>query len=253
MNRILTLLLFDLRESFNSIIYVGYSWFYFALQFFVYAALLSRLVVSVQNFYIFYGAGLIILSSFNIASWAGRRFVEFAHEGRMKYLLSLPIKRSEFFIEQIIHGVTVNVVRMLPPLFILLWTYGSASLSYLVGSAVLLSLSTIGIMGLMLSLSVVAFKSFDIYSAIVAALSAILVRFSTINYPITAMKGLIRDVSLTNPLTYIADVLRFFLGIDTSILVNPYYSASAILALAVGTIFFGISVMAKHVEGVKSS
>lgn len=250
---ILELLLFDLRESFNSLIYVSYSWFYFAIQFFAYGAIITQLVVSVNNYFVYYGAGLIVLSSFNIASWAGRRFVEFAHEGRLKYLLSLPISRRNLFIEQIIHGVIVNLVRMAPPLAVLLFVSKTFSLENFFGTLSIIAISAVGIMGLMVSLSAVAFKSFDIYSAIVAALSALLIRFSTISYPIAAMTGSIKSISLSNPLTYISDLIRAFLGINTSILVNPVLSLVVLAVLAVATLFLGTYFMTIYVEGVKSS
>lgn len=250
---LLELLIFDLRESFNSVVYVSYFWLYFCLQFFAYGAIITNLIVSVHNYFIYFGAGLVVLSSFNIASWAGRRFVEFAHEGRLKYLLSLPISRRALFIEQIAHGVIVNIARIAPPIAIVLAVSNSLTIFNLLVTLAILALSAIGIMGLMISLSVLAFKSFDIYSAIVAALSALLVRFSTINYPLFAMSGAIKSVSMANPLTYISDLLRSFLGIDTSLLANQSYSIAVIVALAIGTLFLGTYFMSIYVEGVKSS
>jgi ABC-2 type transport system permease protein len=252
-HQIVTLLKFDLRESFNSVLWVGYSWIYFLFQLFIYGSLISRLVVTVQHYFFYYGTGLIILSSFNIASWAGRRFVEGAHEGRLRYILSLPIGRSEFFVEQICVGVTVNIVRMLPPIMIVLLLSGLFSWINVISTLLVLTLVAIGIMGLMISLSVIAFKSFDIYSAIVASLSALLIRFSTISYPISAMNSLYAHISLTNPLSYGADLLRHVLGIDTSLLLAPYLSISMVVALCVGTLFLGIFFISKFVEGVKSS
>lgn len=249
----MVLLKFDLRESFNSVLWVGYSWFYFLFQFFVYGTLISKLVITVQNYFFYYGTGLIILSSFNIASWAGRRFVEGAHEGRLRYVLSLPIGRSEFFLEQLAVGVIVNIVRMVPPLILVLWLSGLLTWINLVSTLLVLTLVAVGIMGLMVSLSVIAFKSFDIYSAIVASLSALLIRFSTINYPISSMNSLYAQISLFNPVSYGADLFRRALGLDTPLLLNPDFSLSVVAALCVGTIFLGIFFISKFVEGVKSS
>jgi ABC-type polysaccharide/polyol phosphate export permease len=245
--------MFDLRESFNSILHVSYSWFYFGLQFFAYGAIITKLVVSVNNYFIYFGAGLIILSSFNIASWAGRRFVEFAHEGRLKYLLSLPISRRDLFLEQVMHGVIVNMIRMAPPLAAILFVSNTFSPLEFAGSLLILAMSAVGIMGLMVSLSVIAFRSFDIYSAIVAALSALLVRFSTINYPLEAMTEPVRLVSSANPLTYASDLFRAFLGINTDILADPVFSLFVLIALVTGTLFLGMYFMASYIEGVKSS
>jgi hypothetical protein len=251
--RISTLLKFDLRESFNSALWIGYSWIYFAFQLFVYGSIISRLIVTVNNYFYFYGTGLIVLSTFNIASWSGRRFVESAHEGRLRYMLSLPIGRGEFFVEQLLHGVTVNLVRTLPPVAIVLYLSKLFSVSSFLSTLLVLTLVAIGVMGLMISLSVIAFKSFDIYSAIVAALSALLIRFSTINYPISSMNSIYAGASLSNPLTYGADLLRRAIGLDSSLLVNQDAALSMLLALSVGTLFLGIFFISRFVEGVKSS
>ncbi len=248
-----SLLSFDLREAFDSVTFIGYNWFFFSFQFFIYGAILSQLVVSLNNYLFYYGTGLLILMSFNVASWSGRRFVESAHEGRLRYLLSLPITREEMFLEQLATGVVVNLTRILPPLVVILWLSGLYTPYTLLVSLGVLTLITIGIMGLMVSLSVIAFRSFDIYSAIVASLSALLIRFSTINYPLSSMPQSYVAVSLANPVTYGADLLRSAIGLDTSILLDPALAATVVIALCVGTIFLGMFFLSTVVEGVKSS
>ena len=249
----LSLLRFDLREAFDSIAWVGYYWLYFAFQFFVYGEILSKLVVTLHDYLFYYGSGLLILLSFNVASWAGRRFVESAHEGRLRYLLSLPLHRNELFLEQIAQGVIVNLSRVVPPLVIVLLFVGKFSGASIASSLLVLTLLTVGIIGLMVSLSVIAFRSFDIYSAIVASLSALLLRFSTVNYPLVSMNSDIGEVSRGNPLTYGADLFRFVLGFSPSILLNPALAATVVLALCVGTMFIGMFFISRVVEGVKSS
>jgi ABC-type polysaccharide/polyol phosphate export permease len=248
-----SLLKFDLKEAFDSVAFTVYDWFFFGFQFFIYGEILSKLVVTLPDYLFYYGTGLLILMSFNVASWSGRRFVESAHEGRLRYLLSLPITRGEMFLEQLLMGVIINLTRVLPPLVLILWLSGLYTPTTLMLSLVVLTLCTIGIMGLMVSLSVIAFKSFDIYSAIVASLSAILIRFSTVNYPISSMPNGYADVSLSNPVTYGADLLRAAVGINTSVLLEPAFAASVVIALCIGTVFLGMFFLSTVVEGVKSS
>jgi hypothetical protein len=247
------LLRFDLREAFDSIAWIIYPWLYFGFQFFVYGTLLSRLVVALPNYLYYYGAGLLILVSFNVATWNGRRFVESAHEGRLRYLLSLPMERNELFVEQVLLGVIVSASRVFPPLVLVLYLSNLFTPIALVLSLIVLSLVTIGIIGLMVALSVIAFKSFDIYSAIVAALSALLIRFSTMNYPIFAMNKSIASVSLLNPITYGSDLLRSSIGLDTSVLINPELALTIVVALSIGALFAGMFLISSVVEGVKSS
>ena len=248
-----SLFAFDFWEAFDSISWVVYFWFYFAFQFFVYGSLMANLVVTVNNYFFYYGAGLVVLLSFNVASWAGRRFVESAHEGRLRYLLSLPIGRGELFVSQLMLGVAVNLTRMVPPLVLVLWLSGLFTPWALVTSVLVLCAIATGIIGLMVSLSVIAFKSFDIYSAIVAALSALLIRFSTINYPISSMTAPYAAVSEFNPVTYGSDLFRRALGFNTSLLIDPYLATAVVVALCVGTLFVGMFFLSHVVEGVRSS
>jgi ABC-type polysaccharide/polyol phosphate export permease len=249
----LTLLRFDLREAFDSIAWVVYYWFYFGFQFFVYGAIISKLIVTMNNYLFYYSSGLLVLLTFNVATWAGRRFVEAAHEGRLRYLLSLPLRRNDLFLEQVGQGLVVNLTRLIPPLIVVLYFGGDRSIPALISAVSVLTLVAIAIIGLMISLSVIAFKSFDIYSAIVASTSALLLRFSTVNYPLSSMNTGIADVARANPLTYGADLFRFVLGFNPSILLAPGLAVSVVIALCVGTIFLGLFFISRVLEGVKSS
>ena len=248
----LALLKFELREAFDSVPWTVYYWIFFAFQYFVYGQLVSRLVVAVSDYYVYYGTGLIIIMTFNIGSWAGRRFVESAHEGRLKYILSLPVTRGQLFLEQLLLGLAVNVVRVGPPL-VILSILGGLPTSVLLVSLVVLLLMSVGVMGMMISLSFVAFKSFDIYSAIVASMSALLLRFSTILYPLAFMPTSYAAVSLANPLTYGADLFRSVLGVDANQLLSPELSAFVVIAVGISTLTVGTMLVPRVLEGVKSS
>jgi ABC-type polysaccharide/polyol phosphate export permease len=252
MREMLSLLWFDLRETFDSVPWTVYFWAFFAFQYFIYGQLVSRLVVTLDNYYIYYGTGLLIIITFNISTWAGRRFVEGAHEGRLRYVLSLPFTRGELFLEQVLLGLLVNVVRIGPPLVLILVLTRMPPITLLTSMAVLLGMS-VGIMGIMISLSFVAFKSFDIYSAIVAGASAVLIRFSTVLYPLSYMPSAYGTVSRLNPLTYGADLLRSALSIDVSSLLNPELSVFVVAAVGVSMMTIGMAIVPRALEGVKSS
>ncbi len=252
MREMLSLLWFEVKEEVGAVHWTAYQWAFFAFQYYVYGQLVSRLVVSVPDYYLYYGTGLLIIMTFNVSTWAGRRFVEGAHEGRLKYILSLPLRRGEFFLEQLLMGLVVNTVRVGPPLLFILWITGAPALVLLTSLVVLLALS-VGIMGIMISLSFVAFKSFDIYSAIIAGMSAILIRFSTILYPLAYLPGAYGGVSRFNPLTYGADLLRSAVSLDVSSLQNPALASVVVLAVGASTTVLGMALVPRVLEGVKSS
>lgn len=252
MREMLALLAFEVREEVGAVHWTVYQWLFFAFQYFVYGQLVSKLVVSIPEYYFYYGTGLLIIMTFNVSTWAGRRFVEGAHEGRLRYILSLPLRRGEFFLEQVLMGLVVNIVRIGPPLGMILWITGAPPLFLVTSMAVLLAMSA-GIMGIMLSLSFVAFKSFDIYSAIVAGMSAILIRFSTILYPISFIPNGYGAVTWANPLTYGADLLRNAVNLDVSTLFGPGVSAVVVIAVGISTLSVGMALVPRVLEGVKSS
>lgn len=252
MREMLTLLWFELREEVGAVPWTVYFWVFFAFQYFVYGQLVSMLVIKLSDYYFYYGTGLLIIITFNVSTWAGRRFVEGAHEGRLRYWLSLPVRRGELFLEQVLLGLSVNVVRIGPPLVMILVLKGAPPLMLGTSLLVLLAMSA-GIMGLMISLSFVAFKSFDIYSAIIAGMSALLIRFSTILYPLAYLPGAYSSVSQGNPLTYGADLLRSALGFPMESLSNPGISAIIVVAVGVSTLTIGMSLVPRALEGVKSS
>jgi len=221
-------------------------------QYFIYGQLVSVLVNKVSDYYLYYGTGLLIIMTFNVSTWAGRRFVEGAHEGRLRYMLSLPIRRGEFFLEQVLLGLSVNVVRIDPPLVMILLIRDAPPLMLVTSLLVLLVMSA-GIMGIMISLSFIAFKSFDIYSAIVAGMSALLIRFSTILYPLAFLPNGYNSVSQANPLTYGADLLRTAMSIDVTSLMNPGLSTVVVISVAISTLTIGMALVPRALEGVKSS
>ena len=109
-----------------------------------------------------------------------------------------------------------------------------------------------GVAGLMLALSFIAFRSADIYAAITAASSALIIRFSTVLYPLIFLPPQYATAALFSPLTYGADLVRLFLGFDPTILLNPMYAAAVLTALAVSALGLGVLLLQRLVEGVKS-
>jgi ABC-type polysaccharide/polyol phosphate export permease len=104
----------------------------------------------------------------------------------------------------------------------------------------------------MLGLSFIAFKSSDMYSAIVTGLSTIIIRFSTVLYPLIFMPPGYASVAALSPLTYGADLVRFLLGFNPGILLDPVYAVAVLTALVVSTLGLGAFLLQRLVEGVKS-
>ncbi len=253
MSDVIRLVWFDLKHEIMPPVWIILEWFVFTAQLLIYGALISRLVTGISNYQQFYAVGYVVLMTFEIGSHTGRSFVEHAHEGRLPYLLSLPISRTKLFLSIALQGGAELALLLTVPLAIAL-----SLLSNLTIFSVIIAIATLfflgfGVAGLMLGLSFIAFKSSDLYSAITIVLSTIIIRFSTVLYPLMFLPAGYASVAVFSPLTYGADLVRFLLGFDPSMLLNPTYAVAVLTGLAVSTLGLSALLLQRLVEGVKSA
>jgi hypothetical protein len=258
---VLRLVWFDLKNELKPPVWIGLQWFTSIVQLLIYAALINEIMAKgvispPANYQQFYAVGFIIIMTFDIGSHAGRQFVEHAHEGRLPYLLSLPISRSKLFLSIALKGAFELALMLTVPFTVTLLLIGNLT-AVSVGAAVaMLFCLGFGVAGLMLGLSFIAFKSSDMYSAIVTGLSAIIVRFSTIMYPLAFLAKTspgYASAATLNPLTYGADLVRLLLGFNPSSLLDPTVAVAVLMAVAVGTLGLSTFLLQRLVEGVKSA
>lgn len=229
------------------------EWLSFLVQVGVYGSIISHLVTGVVEYSQFFAVGLVIMTTFSVASHTGRHFVEHAHEGRLPYLLSLPISRAKLFLAITLQGGVELAMMLTVPLMITLMSIGNLTWISVTACVLVLFWLGFGVAGLMLGLSFIAFKSSDLYTAIVTGLSTLIIRFSTVLYPFFFLPSQYALAATLSPLTYGSDLVRFILGFDPSILLNPYYAITVMTALAVSTLGLGLVLVQKLVEGVKSA
>ncbi len=253
MRNVVRLIWFDLKPQLKPPIWIIMEWAVFLVQVGVYGAILSQLV-SVQglDYHQFFAVGLVIMITFDMASHTGRHFVEHAHEGRLPYMLSLPISRPKLFLTITLQGATELALMLMVPLTVTLFLIGNLTWISVLACIFALFFLGFGVAGLMLGLSFIAFKSSDLYTAIVTGLSAIIIRFSTVLYPFIVLPQQYASAASFSPLTYGSDLVRFILGFDPSILLDPYYAVVILSALAVCTLGLGLVLIQRLVEGVKS-
>jgi hypothetical protein len=253
LSNVVRLVWFDLKQELNPPVFIITQWVVFSLQLGLYGALMAHLVTSMSDYLQFYAIGFVVMMTFDIGSHTGRRFVEHAHEGRLPYLLSLPVPRWKLFLSIALQGGVEMALLLVVPFSVTLVLIGN-----LTAVSALAALGTLfwlgfGVAGLMLALSFIAFKSTDIYTAIVTALSTIIIRFSTVLYPLMFLPKSYAGAALFSPLTYGADLVRLFLGFDPRMLLNPVLAIAVLSALAISTLGLGVFLSQRLVEGVKSA
>lgn len=253
MSNILRLVWFDIKPELRPPVWILMGWAVFLVQAGVYGAVISQLVTGIEDYRRFYAVGLVILITFNMASHTGRHFVEHAHEGRLPYLLSLPISRSKLFLAIAAQGGAELALMLVVPLTATLLLIGNLTWVSAFACVLILFWLGFGVAGLMLGLSFIAFKSSDLYTAIVTGLSTVIIRFSTVLYPFVFLPPQYASAAVFSPLTFGSDLVRFVLGFEPSLLLNPYYAAAVLAALSVSTLGLGLILIQKLVEGVKSA
>jgi len=252
LSNVLRLVWFDFKQELNPPVWIIMQWFTFGMQLAVYGALISRLVTGLGDYLQFYAVGFVVMMTFEIGSHTGRHFVEHAHEGRLPYLLSLPIPRRALFLAITLQGGAELALLLSVPLFVTLAIIGNLTVISVAAAVATLFWLGFGVAGLMLGLSFIAFRSADVYAAITAALGSLIIRFSTVFYPLIFLPPQYASAAFLSPLTYGADLVRLFLGFDPSLLLNPTYAAAVLAALAVCTLGLGVLLLQRLVEGVKS-
>lgn len=253
MRNVLRLIWFDLKHELRPPVWIVMEWVTFTIQLAIYGALISQLVTGIGDYQQFYAVGFVVMMTFNIGSHTGRHFVEHAHEGRLPYLLSLPISRAKLFLSIALQGGIELALVISVPLAITLTLLGNVTVISVAAAIATLFCLGFGVAGVMLGLSFIAFKSADVYTAITVGLSSVIIRFSTVFYPFMFLPPNYAIAASLSPLTYGADLVRLFLGFDPSILLNPLYSAAILTALAVSTLGLGMLLLQRLVEGVKSA
>jgi hypothetical protein len=255
MHNVMRMIWFDLKPDLKPPIWILVQWFTFGIQFFIYSAILSQLVnvPSIGSYQQFYAVGFVVMMTFDIGSHVGRDFVEHAHEGRLPYLLSLPISRMQLFLTIILQGGFELALMLVVPLTITILALGNLTVVSITAAIVTLFCLGFGVSGLMLGLSFIAFKSSDIYMAVTTALSTIIIRFSTVLYPFMFLRPEQAAVAVFSPLTYGSDLVRFFLGFNPALLLNPAYAIAVLAGLAACTVGLGMFLLQRLVEGVKSA
>jgi hypothetical protein len=253
MRNVIRLVWFDLKAELKPPIWIVAGWLVFLVRIGIYGAMISQLVTGIEDYSSFFAVGLVIMITFDMASHTGRHFVEHAHEGRLPYLLSLPMPRSKLFLTIALQGGAELALMLAVPLSVTLIIIGNLSWISITACVLTLFWLGFGVAGLMLSLSFIAFKSSDLYTAIVTGLSTIIIRFSTVLYPFIFLPPQYASAAVFSPLTYGSDLVRLILGFEPSILLNPIYTVSVLAALSVSTLGLGLILVQRLVEGVKSA
>jgi|SRR5437870_11189381 len=86
----------------------------FIIQLFVFAYLISGLVISYPDYFRYYAVGAVVSTVASISFIIGYDIFEEAEEGLLDYLLTLPIPRREFIIGRALGGAVRAMIYTIP-------------------------------------------------------------------------------------------------------------------------------------------
>ncbi|MGC8932341.1 MAG: ABC transporter permease [Candidatus Methanodesulfokora sp.] len=235
-------------KRYKFFIAMRFTWF--AVQVAVFGVVMSRMV-TISRFYDFYLVGVYSSILFTLSVYISYEILEEAEDGLFEYFLSLPMGRWEFVMGRSVGCAISSLTYTIPMLLLVLLLLGNLN-PFSVALALLSSLLfAIGISGIVITF-VSLVKSSDVSDIIFGAVDAILVRLSTAMYPLSAMPSYYKLPSIANPITHLAEFLRYILSPDifSYTCFEPPGSAIAfLLGFSVSAFMIGILLFERKVEG----
>lgn len=251
------LIVYDIRKimRYKVFILMRVAWFSVQVGFFAY--LISHIVGQrfggELTYYHFYLLGAYTSILFTVSMFRGYETAQEFEEGLIEYMLSLPIKRKILAIGRILGGSIASFILTLPMMLIVLFLLGAFDLFSILLAMASAMIFSIGIVSLSISL-VFLIKSGDATDITFGILDSLLVRLSTVFYPAIILLSFIPYyyVSSVNPLSYLADFLRWIFypqELSKYLINNPMNLAFFIIGFATSILVLATIFIEKKIEG----
>ncbi|MHA1299524.1 MAG: ABC transporter permease [Candidatus Helarchaeota archaeon] len=231
----------DIRFVWNNLIFLGVQYISFIIQIFVYSMVLNALIPFL-NYITYYATGMSILTLWSISMYTVYFVYGEKTHGILPYILTLPITRRDYVIGRVIGSSTRTLVYILPLFVITVIVTGVENILNLIMVMGLLYLFIFGVTGLAVTIGS-AIKGERKLDIIMGVIDAFMIRISTIYYPMYAMDTWMRIGTMINPLSHIATLFRWSLGIKNffSPEFPPELIISIIFIIILSTLLFFIS------------
>ncbi len=180
----------------------------FIIQLFVFAALISKLVVLPgPYFFEYYAVGSVVGTIASISFIIGYDIFEEAEEGVLDYLLTLPVSRRQFIIGRALGGAIRAMIYIIPMFVIVAVLEHFTSPASLAAAVLDLFLLAFGVTGLSITVAV-SVRSANRFDVVLALLELAVSRASTALYPIAFMPNYVAAVAPFSPVSFAADSAR---------------------------------------------
>jgi ABC-2 type transport system permease protein len=210
----------------------------FIIQLFVFAYLISGLVLSYPDYFRYYAVGAVVSTVASISFIIGYDIFEEAEEGLLDYLLTLPIPRREFIIGRALGGAIRAMIYTIPMFAIVAVLENFANPLSLLGATLDLFLIAFGVTGLSITVAVTV-RSANRFDVVLALLDLAVTRASTALYPLNFLPGYVKILAPFSPVTFAGDSTRAALtGPSFDALSTAGLLAFVVIFLGLGATFY---------------
>src|SRR2546427_1284449 len=173
----------------------------FVIQLFVFAYLISGLVLSYPDYFRYYAVGAVVSTVASISFIIGYDIFEEAEEGLLDYLLTLPIPRREFIIGRALGGAVRAMIYTIPMFAIVAVLENFSNPLSLIAAILDLFLLAFGVTGLSITVAV-SVRSANRFDVVLALLELAVSRASTALYPLAFMPSYVAALAPFFPVTF---------------------------------------------------
>lgn len=238
----------DVRLLFYQYSILVMRWFFVIVQIAIFGLAISRMVVTMDNYYYYYAMGVMVMTMYSVAIFTGFEIFDEAQEGYTEYLLSLPLTRRELVLGRSLAGGLRSLIFLAPVIATFMLLIGIADPFRVAMALIALYGFAFGISGLSITLAS-ALKSESRFDIVMGSLDAFIIRLSSAIYPQAFMPEPFKIISTLNPLTYASDLFRWSLNFNSQFLAKPETSVIVLAIFLVTFNFIGVIVYERNLEG----
>ncbi|MEM1773936.1 MAG: ABC transporter permease [Acidilobaceae archaeon] len=255
---LLLVILWDIRKLGRYKFFLAMRFAWFLLQVLVFGLLVAKMVsirgpLGVIDYYKFYIIGAYVAVLFSMSMLRGHEIVEELEDGLIDYQLSLPIKRRILAIGRALGGGIASFIYSIPMMIVIVLILGVNSISAVLAIALFSLIFASSLVGLAMSIALII-RSSDRLDILMGISDSLLVRLSTVFYPIIALSSIAiyYYIAKINPVSYLTDMIRYIAtpedvsGITVS---DPHIMVVFLVGFAIASMLSALLLLDKRIEG----
>jgi len=244
----------DLGRLKSQRVFIAMRLSWFIIQVFVFARAMSLIVTQLAgiDYYKFYLLGIYVSILYSTSISRGYVIADEFDDGIVEYHLALPVKRSILVLGRVLGSSLAALLFTIPMMLVVLLAINEFNPIGILVSLIVAYFFSMGVVGFVI-LVVTSVKSTDATDILFGTIDAILVRLSSIFYPLPVIQALglapYYFTALLNPLTSIADFIRIlFLPEYIAYTISPYALLLYLIGFTAGMIILAIEHYVKKLE-----